>query len=70
MALPTPIRQTTSTRFGEQVTEPMAMDNPTQCPQCPQVAQLQASQWNTLLSRMQSIGDHQGTNVTTADSGQ
>ena len=31
---------------------------------------VQASQWNTLLSRMQSIGDHQGTNVTTADSGQ
>jgi len=31
---------------------------------------VQASQWNTLLSRMQSIGDHQGTNMTTADSGQ
>ena len=31
---------------------------------------VQASQWNTLLSRLQSIGDHQGTNITTPDSGQ
>jgi hypothetical protein len=29
-----------------------------------------ASQWNTLLNRMIAIGDHQGTNMTTADSGQ
>jgi len=33
-------------------------------------ATVAASQWNTLLSRMQLIGDHQGTNMTTADSGQ
>jgi len=31
---------------------------------------VQASQWNTLLNRLQSIGDHQGTNITTPDSGQ
>ena len=31
---------------------------------------VQASQWNTLLSRMRSSGDHQGTGITTADSGQ
>ena len=31
---------------------------------------VQASQWNTLLSRMRSIADHQDTGITTADSGQ
>ena len=31
---------------------------------------VQATQWNTLLSRMRSIADHQGTGITTSDSGQ
>ena len=31
---------------------------------------VQASQWNTLLTRMRSIADHQASGITTADSGQ
>lgn len=30
---------------------------------------VQAAQWNTLLGRMRNLSDHQGTGITTADSG-
>ena len=30
---------------------------------------VQASQWNSLLGRMRNLSDHQGTGITTADSG-
>ena len=70
MALPTPIRQTTSTRFGGTGNGTYGYGQSNTVSTVSAGGTVQASQWNTLLSRMQSIGDHQGTNMTTADSGQ
>jgi hypothetical protein len=68
-ALPTLTTQITLTRFGELEMAPMAWVNLMLLSVVDTSTTVQASQWNSLLGRMRNLSDHQGTAITTADSG-